>query len=307
VHVAIAIVTFRNTDDIVRCLAALDRQTHADFEVIVCENGGPKAFQALTAVLPAALSGGQRVRAVQASGNLGYGGGVNVCLKETPDADAWWVLNPDTSPEPGALAALVERLAEGTCDAAGCVIHLEDGTMQSYGGQWRPWLARAISIGHGALVGQGADLAAIELRQNYLNGSSMLVGRRFLEAAGPMREDYFLYCEEIEWCLRATRRGMRLGFAAGARVLHYTGTTTGASADLGSRTRLPVYLNLRNAILLTRDMYPARLPVALVALPLLVILRYGRSGAWRQVGYGLAGWAAGLRGERGAPGWMDAA
>jgi N-acetylglucosaminyl-diphospho-decaprenol L-rhamnosyltransferase len=53
-------------------------------------------------------------------------------------------------------------------------------------------------------------------------------------------------------------------------------------------------------------MYPVRLPVAFLALAAQVILRYGRLGAWRQVGYGLSGLAAGLLGERGPPKWMSA-
>ena len=96
--VAVCIVGYRNPDDFVLCLAALARSRHADFEVVVCENGGPEAFDQLTKVLPAALPGGQPVRAILAPGNLGYAGGVNVCLAAAPDADAWWILNPDTEP-----------------------------------------------------------------------------------------------------------------------------------------------------------------------------------------------------------------
>ncbi len=42
----------------------------------------------------------------------------------------------------------------------------------------------------------------------------------FVEVNGLMREDYFLYAEEVEWCLRAKRRGLRLGLAPAARILH---------------------------------------------------------------------------------------
>src|ERR1700745_947012 len=116
-HIAVAIVGLRNPDDIATCVGALGRSDYADFEVIICENGGLEAYAALTASLPPSLPGGQKVRAVQAPGNLGYAGGINVCLRETPDADAWWILNPDTLPAPTAMSAQVERLAAGDCDA----------------------------------------------------------------------------------------------------------------------------------------------------------------------------------------------
>lgn len=305
-HVAVSIVGFRNSDDIVRCLQALDRSTHADFEVIICENGGQGAYDVLMAALPSRLGGGQPVRVVLAPSNLGYAGGLNVCFAQTPAADAWWVLNPDTLPEPEAMAAQVARLGVGDCEAVGCTIELPGGRVQSHGGRWRPWLARAVSIGHSTPAEAPIDAAAIERVQNYLNGASMMVGRRFLDTTGPLREEYFLYCEEVEWCLRGLARGMRLGYTPKARVLHYQGTTTGSAGEHRARARLPIYLNSRNTMLLTRDCFPARLPVAALAYLAQLVVRFGRRGAWRQLGYGVSGWAAGLANRRGVPGWFNA-
>lgn len=303
-HVAVAIVAYRNPHDIVRCLAALARSTHQDYEVIICENGGEQAFNELCAVLPPALVNGQAVRVVLASANLGYAGGVNVCLRETPAADAWWVLNPDTEPYPEAMAAQVARLALGDCEAVGCTIHLPDGRVQSHGGRWRRWLGRAESMGYGTSLDRPIDPAKIERCQSYLNGASMLISRRFVEIVGPMREDYFLYCEEVEWCLRGLARGMRLGFAVEARVLHHQGTTTGNAQQIRLRSRAPIYLNERNKIVVTRDRFPAYLPVAAAVGFVTLFARYARRGAWRQLLYGLDGWRSGLMNERGAPSWI---
>lgn len=298
---SVAIVGYRNAGDIVRCLEALTRSTYANFNVIICENGGPAAFEALCEAMPERLAGGQPVRAVLAPRNLGYAGGLNVCFRESPGADAWWVLNPDTAPYPEAMARLVARLAVGDCDAAGCTVHLPDGKVQSYGGRWGWWLARAVSIGHGTPLDAPVDAARIERLQNYLNGAAMMISRHFLEGAGPPREEYFLYCEEVEWCLRAVGRGLRLGFAPDALVLHYQGTATGNEPVIARRARLPIYLNERNKILLTRDLARRRLPVAAVAAFATLFLRYGRRGAWRQLGFGMQGWLAGLMDERGEP------
>jgi GT2 family glycosyltransferase len=119
-----------------------------------------------------------------------------------------------------------------------------------------------------------------------------------------MREEYFLYCEEVEWCLRGLDRGMRLGFAPGALVLHYQGTTTGNPPDIRQRGKTPVYLNERNKILMVRDLFPARLPFVAVTAFLVIFARFARRGAWRQLGYALEGWVAGLRDERGRPSWV---
>jgi GT2 family glycosyltransferase len=298
-HVAVCIVGFRNPGDILRCLTALGASTYADFEVVICENGGTAAYEALCAVLPTALAGGQTMRTLQRPDNPGFAGGVNACFGEAPDADAWWVLNPDTGPSAEALAIQMERLSAGDCDAVGCTLVLPDGKVQSHGGRWRPWLARAESIGIGSRLDEPVDAAAVEREQSYLNGASMLIGRRFLETVGPMREDYFLYCEEVEWCLRGSESGMRLGFALGAIVLHERGTTTGSGEPIQRRPKLPIYYGERNKILLTRDRYPSCLPVAAMASLALFALRCARGGAWRAFLYGLSGWWAGLLDERG--------
>ena len=300
-HVSITIVGFRNPDDILRCLTALERSGHADFDVVVVENGGAQAYDALVAVVPAILFGGQTVRVVEADGNPGFAGGVNRGMAESPDADAWWILNPDTEPHPETLARYVARLEAGDCDAVGGTLYTPDGRVQSHGGVWQPLLARAVSLGHGSPLSERPDPAEIEGRQTYLNGASMMVGRRFLEVCGPMDERYFLYCEEVAWCIRAKRRGLSFGFAPDALVLHHQGTSTGNVSEIGAKQRLPVYLSERNKIVLTLSCFPWLAPLASVGGLAVILVKYGRRRAWRQMGYALDGWRAGLAGETGPP------
>ena len=299
--VSICIVAFHNAEEIAGCLAALGQSTYTDFDVVICENGGERSFARLKAAVPERLPGGQAVECLLAPGNLGYAGGVNLAMRARPDAAAWWIVNPDTAPDAGALAALVERLRRGDCHMVGGVLHDADGRVQAYGGHWRYWLARAVSIGMGARLSDPVDPAAIEARMNYVLGASMLVDRLFVERVGLMRDEYFLYCEEVEWGLRARKLGLKLGFAPDARVRHDQGSTTGSAGAIKSRKRLPIYMDERNKLHVVRDISGWRLPVAAVATLALLTLRYGARGAWRQWGYALSGWWAGIKGERGVP------
>jgi len=305
-HVSVVIVGFRNPGDLVRCLGALEATAYPHFEVVVVENGGHAAYEQDLAMLPAELSGGRKVTLVEAPGNLGFAGGVNYGINRSADADAWWVLNPDAVAAPDALGELVGRLEAGDCDATGGVLHFDNGRIQSLGGIWQTWLARAVSIGAGDPVDTPRDAAAVESRLDYLVGASMLIHRRFTDKVGLMREDYFLYAEEIEWFLRGAKAGTRLGFAPKARVLHYQGTTTGWSEGLSTRPKMPIYLDERNRLLLTRDTYPLLTPVVAIGSLAFMLARFGRKRAWKQIGFGVKGWLAGLAGERGVPGWMKA-
>jgi N-acetylglucosaminyl-diphospho-decaprenol L-rhamnosyltransferase len=303
-HVAVVIVGYRNTDDLVRCVGALGRSIYADFEVVIVENGGREAFERDVLALPVALSGGQPVLLIEASRNLGFAGGVNLGIERASDADAWWVLNPDAVASTQAMGELVERLEVGDCEAVGGVLHFADGTIQSVGGTWQSWIARAVSIGSGLPLSTVFEQSVVEAKLDYIVGASMLIHRRFRDATGLMREDYFLYAEEIEWFLRGAAAGMRLGFAPKAHILHHQGTTTGWAGGLRTRPKMPVYLDERNRILVTRDRFPKRVFVVEIGSLLLMIARFARKRAWRQIGYGLQGWFAAIRGERGVPGWM---
>src|SRR5664279_1901238 len=121
-HVAVVIVGFNNAGDISRCVTALEKSTYRDFEIVICENSGDAGFAALQSVIPDALSGGQPVRLIKAAGNGGYASGINIAISASKDVDAWWILNPDTEPSRGAMAALVEHLSQGY-DAVGGPIH----------------------------------------------------------------------------------------------------------------------------------------------------------------------------------------
>lgn len=303
-RVSVVIVGFRNASDVLACLEALSNSTYPDFDVVICENGGEEAFLQLRSVLPISLRGGQDVRAFARPDNPGYAGGVNACIAAAPGADAWWILNPDTEPTADAMGLMVARLAQGDCHAVGGSICRSADEVQSHGGRWRAWLARAEAIGVGDQATSLPDPEFVERLQNYISGASLMVGPRFLQVVGPMREDYFLYGEEVEWCLRGIQRGMRLGFASGARVLHHAGATTGSAEDIRRRSRLPIYLDERNKMLITRDRFANRLLIAAAAAFLLILLRFARRGAWNQTGYAIKGWWAGLNNRRGKPAWV---
>ncbi len=303
-HVLITIVAYRNSGDVAKCLKALATSTYTDFEVIVCENGGAEAYASLEQCTPAVLPKGQRVLLIKAPGNIGYAGGVNTCIRAASDWQAVWVLNPDTEPAPEALAALVAELSRGECDAVGGRLLQPDGRLQNWGGHWKGWQAVAISLGLGMAADTQPDAAYAKKMINYITGASMLASRHFINTVGLMREDYFLYCEEVEWCLRGGQKGMRYGYAHNAVVHHAQGTSTGASQNKKTMSRLTVYLDTRNRVLLTRDLFWWRLPITIPAVFLHVLVRYAKAHAWTNLFHAASGWWAGVRGERGLPHWM---
>ena len=96
---------------------------------------------------------------------------------------------------------------------------------------------------------------------DFITGASMVVSRAFYEAVGPMREDYFLYYEEVDWALR--RGDLPLAYCPGALVYHRAGTAIG-SATLGRpASPFSLYFKHRARLRFVRRHFPRAVPTAL--------------------------------------------
>jgi N-acetylglucosaminyl-diphospho-decaprenol L-rhamnosyltransferase len=298
--VGICIVGFNNINDISRCISMLERSSIHDFRIIICENGSRSSAQNLIDILPPVLNRGQTVSVICSTSNSGYAGGINQCLAASRDCDYWWMLNPDTMPDEFALERMMRCLLESDADAVGCVLLDFDGRIASAGGGWHPRLGRPVSLGLGVQVD---DLLRYPMkdRLRFISGASMVFSRKFLETTGLMREDYFLYCEELEWCLRGRARGMRLAIAFDSYVYHQRGSTTGSGGRHADKSWLSIYLDERNKLNVVRDTSPENLSSAIPISLLLLLIRYSRRFAWKQLGWALSGWWAGVSNKRGMP------
>jgi GT2 family glycosyltransferase len=56
-------------------------------------------------------------------------------------------------------------------------------------------------------------------------GAALMFRRSVLESIGPLDERFFLYFEEVDWCLRVKRAGHRTRFIAGAQIMHRAGSS----------------------------------------------------------------------------------
>jgi N-acetylglucosaminyl-diphospho-decaprenol L-rhamnosyltransferase len=323
--VIVSVVGFRNPDDLRKCLTALVKSEHKDFIVSICENGGPAAFDSLVQSLSGvALAAGdnppigdpridriwsgalfgdnQPVYVLRAKSNLGFAGGVNATVNQLLEDPRWtavWLLNPDAEPDPRALLALWRRQREtGAAIVGGRLVFQDTDLIQLYGGRWRPLMARGFNIGLGSAKDAPVDVDKIERSMTHVNGASMFVSRTFVETVGMMPEDYFLYAEEVDWCLRAESSQLR--YAHDCVVYHRFGTTIGSSRDRGKGSDLSLYLEERNKLLLSRRFYPKLYPI-IVIVTLTLLSQFIFKGATRKIPIAFRGWMAGLRGERGPP------
>jgi N-acetylglucosaminyl-diphospho-decaprenol L-rhamnosyltransferase len=328
--IPIIIVGFRNSSDICQCLDALAKlQRKPIFSIYICENGGTKAYEGLVAALsgpsgpcpglpePLSFSGDAFVRGCrlrlansidvsigEASGNLGYAGGINAWITPLQRQMGWpgiWVLNPDTAPAPDALAVLVDYAHKFDKGMVGSRIMMGDDAdrVGSRGLAWNTWQARTIGVDKYAPAAVRPDRLDVENRIDSPHGASFYITRPCLEKIGLLYEGYFLYFEDLEWGMRA-KAACGLGYAYDSVVPHIGGTTIGSGSSRRDRSELAVYLDYRNRLIFAHRNYPAwrAWTVAMVLARSVEFLAVGAFGNFKAA---LAGWSAGLRGEIGRP------
>lgn len=184
--------------------------------------------------------------------NLGFGAGMNTIFARS---SAPWIflLNPDATPQPGAIGRLVA--AAERHPQAGMVaprLENEDGTFQHSAHPF-PSLAVAADVAlrwhrlpasrTEQLLLEGSWQGKDERRIDWSIAAAWLIRRSALEKIGGFDESFFMYAEDLEWCYRAHRRGYEIWFEPSAVVTHI-GNVSGEQKFGDRRTRA----HLRNTI-----------------------------------------------------------
>lgn len=227
--VFIILLNWNNWNETRECLESLARVNYQNYEVLVVDNGS-------TERPPLVRGGNGRVGLICNSDNLGFAGGNNVGIKYALErgADYVMLLNNDAVVAPDFLSELV-RVAESGANFGilGSRIYKYDTDKIVFdGGRVNKWLNRATHVGNG-------ELGSMNHGVDYITGAAMLIKREVVERVGPMREEYFLYYEDVDWCLRARKVGYKCVLVPTSKVWHKVSATTkeGSSSYIYYHTR----------------------------------------------------------------------
>ncbi|MFQ6132582.1 MAG: glycosyltransferase family 2 protein [Armatimonadota bacterium] len=227
--VAICIVNHNTRDLLLECLDSIKR--HADAaEVVVVDAASTDGSAA------AVRERHPDVRVIELERNLGFGAGCNRGIEATK-GEAVLLLNADTRLTGSALGAMTEALAaEETVALVGPRLVGPDATLQrscrtfptlltaffAYTGLSKAF-PRSRLFGRYEMGWWDYD----ERREvDWLSGACMLVRRSSLAEVGLFDEDYYMYAEEADLCMRLRRAGRRVVYEPAAEVVHHEGAST---------------------------------------------------------------------------------
>jgi GT2 family glycosyltransferase len=124
---------------------------------------------------------------------------------------------------------------------------------------------------------------------DYLPACCLLVSREVFEKIGLLKEEYFCYLEDVEYCFRARKAGFPVTYCPRSRVYHHFSHSTG-----GGYSPARKYMNAVNSVRFLKEHGSLKAWLSfwlldVLALPALFIVRLfqGQTGAALAKGRGI--------------------
>lgn len=247
--VFIILLNWNNWQETQECLESLEKLDYVNAEIVLVDNGSTngdteKIRQLSLTPKPYTL------HPIFNTENLGFAGGNNVGITYALEhgADYVMLLNNDAVAAPDFLTQLVEA-AQGdtTLGILGSRIY-QYGTEKVIfnGGKINKWLTKGEHLISSGTVPDDIKKDNVPYEVDYVTGAAMLLKREVIEKIGLMRKEYFLYYEDVDWCVRARRAGYKCILVPTSKVWHKVSSTT----KEGSPSY--IYYHTRNALMLAK-------------------------------------------------------
>ncbi|RLD77510.1 MAG: hypothetical protein DRJ10_11825, partial [Bacteroidetes bacterium] len=145
--------------------------------------------------------------------------------------------NNDTVIDNNSLVELINQYHQNEKNIGfiGSIIldYKDNKLIQNAGGTFNKWTGYSVLIGMGKKdTGQFDNQ---EIKVDYVIGASMFCHSSLMHKIGLMPEDYFLYYEDIDWCITAQKAGFKNKTCTKSKVYHKQGISTGAKLLVNDR------------------------------------------------------------------------
>ncbi len=233
-------VNFRKAEITCDFLDSLSLATYPNYELLLVDNGMLTDEQArFEAHHP-------EVRVIKSTDNLGFAGGNNLAMRQA-QGKYLLLINNDTLVPPNFLEPMVAVMeADEQVGMVSPKIYYHDHpNMLQYAGRGYIELR----------TGRGRDTAKHAIDNGQFNeqseaafahGACMLIRTKLLEEIGLLREDYFMYYEELDFSVRARQAGWKIVYTPDAYIHHLE------SSSMGKFSPLKTYYMFRNRWLFVR-------------------------------------------------------
>jgi len=227
---------------------------------------------------------GAGITLIHTGQNGGFAFGVNRGLRALmtdPTVTAAWILNPDAVVSSGTLEAIAQSIAQSPDFGllGGRIFYLEDPDMiQTDNGKVNVWSGRTESLNMGCNVQTAKPVARDAI--DFIAGANLIASRAYIETVGLMKEDYFLYYEEVDWSMRGKEKSQIKLHNPDIQIYHRAGASIGSATKRRAASPFSAYFMTRSRTMFVARHMPLSLPSA-VAYSCAKAAQAMLQGQWR--------------------------
>ncbi len=251
----VVLVNYRTPSLTINCLHSLvgEVQLLPGMQVVVVDNdsGDRSVEQIESAIKTEGWSDWASVLSSKHNGGFAFGNnlGIRSALQSTNPPPYFLLLNPDTLVRPQSLKVLVDFMNNHPeVGIAGSRLEDNDGTPQCSAFRFHTLQSELDSALRLGIVSKllanwvvAPPVSSIPCQADWVAGASMIVRREVFETVGLMDEEYFLYYEEVDFCLQAKKLGWSCWYVPESRVVHLVGQSSGVTNTKTPPKRRPQY------------------------------------------------------------------
>lgn len=221
-EISVILVNYNDRHHLEDCLSSLNKTVvDIPFEVFVVDNqssdGSPEWIR----------EHAPGVQLIANSENVGFARANNQGIQKSRGAYILF-LNTDTAVEPGAVQSLLEELrSNSTIGAVGPALFCGEKTFQvSFGKRVSFFREIFQKLVLNPYYRFRLKKESKKREVGWLSAACLLTRKDILEEVGLFDENYFLYFEDIDLCVRIREKGYVLEYLPQARVYHSGGAST---------------------------------------------------------------------------------
>lgn len=231
-NVLVVLVNYNSPKDTYQCLESLALSTLKP-KVVVVDNGS--TGEGIISEAKAKLCYAD-THVMFNPNNDGFGGGNNLGLEwalADPQYEYFFILNNDTVVLPETISQLLNHLdenpAQGMCSPS--IFWLQEPDLYWFGGGYLAWKnAGAVSPNFNRRLNQEVD----KFENTFISGCAMFVRREVLTKVGLFSPDFFMYCEDLDYCQRVLNAGYTIGYVPSIKIYHDAHASVMKDDDKGS-------------------------------------------------------------------------
>ena len=241
----IIVLNWNGYNDTVECLESLQKVNYPDYKIILIDNGSRDGS---VQKLKERFGKDEKIKIIANEENLGFAGGNNVGIEYAMEkgADAVLLINNDTIVDENFLVELVKAAGENKrAGVLGSQIYSESDPKRIWSAGWNVnrLLTKGVHIGYDEIDERQYD----EIKKcDYLTGCCLLVKKEVVKKIGVLADDYFLYYEDTDYCLRARKAGYDCLYVPASKIWH----KISRSSKPGSSSY--IYYHTRNGLTMAR-------------------------------------------------------